>query len=384
MKVLFVNDMKAKASSGASGTEYQTICALRSMGHDVDAIWADELSHRVKHGNLHYLLEQPGACQKAIASRVAQHDYDVIHVSESAAYLAAKHHRKNSGNAVFVCRSHGLELRALECLNAWHRKLGIQKRILPKALAGYLIDAGKERSCRLAAKYADGHIVSCSESQDFLITRFNVSADHIACIPQAPPEQYKQSIKPMTQRRMRQMLFIGPVKIWKGIHAFCEVWNQLSFEETELKLTWVCPDDEWPEARSMLSHTALERTSFIGHLSQSKLMKLYDEHGIFLFPSLFEGFGKAPLEAMTRGLCVVASDTGGMRDVVRHDVDGLLIEPGSLDQLKMAILSLHKNWAMAQRISASARETAMGYSWERVAFEMIAFYEQLIEIKNSR
>ena len=45
----------------------------------------------------------------------------------------------------------------------------------------------------------------------------------------------------------------------------------------------------------------------------------------FLYSSLFEGFGKVALEAMARGLCVIASDVGSMRDVIHSGQDGVLI-----------------------------------------------------------
>jgi glycosyltransferase involved in cell wall biosynthesis len=52
--------------------------------------------------------------------------------------------------------------------------------------------------------------------------------------------------------------------------------------------------------------------------------RIYDDHGVFLFPSFFEEFGKAFLESMSRGLVLVASNNGGMRDVIKEGQSGLL------------------------------------------------------------
>lgn len=381
MKMLFISDVHENPDSGAAGTEYQTIKALRNLGHEVDAVWSSGLPHKISHGNLHFLLEQPRAYRQVVESHLAQCDYDVIHVNQSAAYHAASYYQKLGCKGVFVCRSHGVELRANECLKAWSGKLGIQQRGFPKSLPGYLIDSGISRACRLAAKYSDGYIVSCTEDRDFLINRFDVSGERVACIAQAVPDTYLKSPKPMTEYRMQKLLMVGPPKLWKGVHILADAWSQLSRGNPCLSLTWVCSENEWGEAKALLPRQALESVSFVNLVSQQALIELYDSHGIFLFPSLFEGFGKAPLEAMSRALCVIASDTGGMRDVINTRVDGVLFEAGNANQLVAAIKEVCSNYDVACAMSDAARETALQYSWGRVADETVMFYEKLINLK---
>ena len=67
------------------------------------------------------------------------------------------------------------------------------------------------------------------------------------------------------------------------------------------------------------------------------LVQVYDRHGVFLFPSFFEGFGKAFLEAMSRGLVVIASDVGGMHDLIRDGENGFLVAPGDAAALAMRV-----------------------------------------------
>jgi len=67
----------------------------------------------------------------------------------------------------------------------------------------------------------------------------------------------------------------------------------------------------------------------------------------------------------------------------RNNVNGILIESGNSHQLKAAVLTLSRNLDMAQRISESARATALLYSWKRVAHEVVTFYNRLIAIKSS-
>jgi glycosyltransferase involved in cell wall biosynthesis len=110
-------------------------------------------------------------------------------------------------------------------------------------------------------------------------------------------------------------------------------------------------------------------------MAQDKLIQLYDRNGIFLFPSFFEGFGKVVLEAMSRGLCVVAADNGGAHDLIVSGVNGILTPTGNIESMTKACEELHNCWDAAIRISRAAAESARAYSWERVARETITFYE---------
>ena len=116
-------------------------------------------------------------------------------------------------------------------------------------------------------------------------------------------------------------------------------------------------------------------------MPHDKLRIIYDRAGIFLFPSFFEGFGKAFLEAMSRGACVVATRVGGPADVIDDGVDGVLIEPGDAGALAEAALVFMNDGDRARRMSAAAIETARRYSWERVAVETAEFYARRLEAR---
>ena len=120
------------------------------------------------------------------------------------------------------------------------------------------------------------------------------------------------------------------------------------------------------------------RAQAIPWMPQEELVRVYDEHGIFLFPSLFEGFGKVFLEAMARGLCVVGTPTGGMLDLIRPGENGALVPFHSPAAIVAAVRHWWANPAAAVRISAAAVATATAYSWDRVAAETELFYTQVL------
>jgi len=130
--------------------------------------------------------------------------------------------------------------------------------------------------------------------------------------------------------------------------------------------TWVCHAADAPRAAALLSPAVRARTAFPGWIAQDDLRALYDRHGVFVFPSFYEGFGKAFLEAMARGCCVVASDTGGMRDVITDGRDGRCVPVGDPEALAVAIEGLLTDPRQAQIMSTAARATAEPYTWDRV------------------
>ena len=103
LKILFMANVEPNPNSGAAGTELQTINAMQKLGHKVDAIWQDNLSHIIKHGNLHNLIELPIAYRRIMRERLRLTDYDVIHVDQPHGYLAAK--ALISKKCVFIHRS---------------------------------------------------------------------------------------------------------------------------------------------------------------------------------------------------------------------------------------------------------------------------------------
>ena len=146
-------------------------------------------------------------------------------------------------------------------------------------------------------------------------------------------------------------------------------------------MTWVCSRKHHAEARWLLDEDVRSRVAFLDWMTQEELIGVLDRHGVFLFPSFFEGFGKAPLEAMARGLCVVASATGGMRDFIEDGVSGRLVPVGQPQVMAAAVVELMDDLDRCRRMSAAARSTAVTHTWDRCARDATQFYESLIRGK---
>lgn len=376
-------DVPPNPDSGAAGTEYQTIEGLRRLGHDVDAVWSDNLTHRIKHGNFHYLFELPLAYRERLRMMLKQKPYEVVHVNQPHGYLAAKEVARFYKQSVFIHRSHGFELRVERDLEPWRQLYNPDKRSHLRQFFSRTIGYALSRHSRAIARYADGHIVSASQCRDFLHQELGVTPERIAVIPQAPPPVFSDSpALDMTLTRLRRVLYVGQFAFVKAPMIVAAIMNMLTARDSQLEFTWVCSKAHHSQVRELLSEEASKRVSLHDWMPQEELLKVYDQHGIFLFPSFFEGFGKVFLEAMSRGLCVIASDNGGARDVIRHGMNGLLSPTGNVETFVTYAQELMSQFFLAANISKEAALTARQYTWDRVAAETAAFYQDRLEAKS--
>ena len=117
----------------------------------------------------------------------------------------------------------------------------------------------------------------------------------------------------------------------------------------------------------------------LGWLPPERLAELYTRAAVVACPSHREGFGVACAEAMAHGRAVVASDVGGLRDLVVDGETGLLVPPRDVPALRDALERLLADSKLRRRLGANARERVRQLcSWERVTDATLAAYEDAL------
>lgn len=101
------------------------------------------------------------------------------------------------------------------------------------------------------------------------------------------------------------------------------------------------------------------RLDWRGPLGQEELLIQYQKADLFVFPSYSEGLGKSLLEAMACELPVIASDLPAIREVLKHEVNGLLVPVGSSKEIAMAIHEYLEDPQLQQHCGAKARQTVL-------------------------
>jgi glycosyltransferase involved in cell wall biosynthesis len=113
---------------------------------------------------------------------------------------------------------------------------------------------------------------------------------------------------------------------------------------------------------------------FTGFKMGNELNELYAAADLFLFPSATETFGNVILEAMSAGTAVIGCAAGGVKDNVRTMVNGMLCEPGSIEQFVHAVEMMYHNEELRLKLSQEARKYSLQQSWDRIFSRLFESY----------
>lgn len=239
---------------------------------------------------------------------------------------------------------------------------------------------------RLAVRAATRVIaVSQATAQD-LQQNLGLPECRLVVIPEAAdPTFYPRPADEIkTLRRKRNLpkdyiLYLGSNKPHKNLTRLVEAWARLKHTEYAIRNTLVIAgawDDRYPEARQRADDLALGTSVlWLGPLPEQDLPPLYSGATAFIFPSLYEGFGLPPLEAMACGAPVACSDTSSLPEVVGDAA--LLFDPTDVESIAETLRTLLKDEALRAELRAQGLKRAARFSWERTAKETLTLYRQV-------
>src|SRR3989441_13296768 len=131
------------------------------------------------------------------------------------------------------------------------------------------------------------------------------------------------------------------------------------------------------DAFAFLKKAAIdERLRFTGYLSDEDLRALYSTCRIFIYPSLYEGFGLPPLEAMACGAPVVAGRVPALQEVLGRAAR--LVDPLNVEALAGSIVELIENDEERRRLASNGPKHAAKFSWKETARRTLKVYRDAV------
>ena len=125
------------------------------------------------------------------------------------------------------------------------------------------------------------------------------------------------------------------------------------------------------------SSTCRGETLFLDFVSEEDLLLLYNGATVFVYPSLFEGFGLPPLEAMACGTPVISSNTTSIPEIAGDAA--LLIDPTDGNCLKRVLADLLHDRCLCEQLTRRGFDRVRQFSWQKTAAETLAVYESLLQ-----
>jgi phosphatidylinositol alpha-mannosyltransferase len=176
----------------------------------------------------------------------------------------------------------------------------------------------------------------------------------------------------------RRILFVNRLDRRKGFPDMLRAFALLSRRHPDALLV-VAGDGRERRALRHLPSELRDRVLMLGSVPHHLLPPYHAACEVFCAPATGrESFGIVLVEAMAAGLPVVASDIPGYREVVRHEAEGILVPPSDPRRLADAVGRLLEAPDLARRMGQAGRTRARRYSWDQVAREVEAAYQEAL------
>lgn len=177
------------------------------------------------------------------------------------------------------------------------------------------------------------------------------------------------------------LLFVGALDSahrFKNVDGLIRALPRLSADT----VLWIVGDGNLrPELQRLVTATGVQsRVRFWGNKTHEDLPAFYNAADIAVLPSIHtESFGLVLVESMASGTPVVATALPGVRTVVQDGVDGLLVRPGSLEDLAQALKRLLSDPALRTNMGAAGHaKVARMYGWDRAADQLLSVYDLVL------
>lgn len=239
--------------------------------------------------------------------------------------------------------------------------------------------------------YDAWRVICCSHAMADEVERvLRVPADKVQVIPNgvdAKRLRCKSSAAELARFRRRWardderiVLFVGRLVREKGVEILIDALPEVLSAHPGAKLVVAGGGAQEHLAARARGRGLGQKVAFTGFVSED-LARLYAIAEVAVFPSLYEPFGIVALEAMAAGVPVVASDVGGLREVVTHGVTGIHTWASNAHSLAWGIKQVLADGALAARLRRKARQEVIErFHWDGIAEQTTSVYEEALAL----
>jgi glycosyltransferase involved in cell wall biosynthesis len=225
-----------------------------------------------------------------------------------------------------------------------------------------------------AARRSDRILTVSEASKRDILEFFDVAPEKIAVIPNAIDERFltpptDEALRMVAERYQLQgdfVLYVGNIKPHKNVERLVDAFQRVRQSGHDaLRLVVIGDEISTNAALRRLVHryNLHKHVRFLGFLPDETLSAVYRLAAVFVFPSLYEGFGLPPLEAMACGTPVIASNVSSLPEVTGDAA--LLVDPRSADEIAAAIERVLADSSLRADLEARGLARARQFSWER-------------------
>ena len=185
--------------------------------------------------------------------------------------------------------------------------------------------------------------------------------------------------KQKKSENVKHIVYVGRMDREKGVFDLVESGKYICNERPDVSFIFVGKGRDLDRLKQKTKKMGLEdRFKFLGQVEKNRLVEIYQDADIFVFPSYHEGLPAVVLEAMSCGLPVIATDVRGNQDLISAGENGILVPPRSPSEIAKAITTLIEDEKLKEKLGKNARKTIEDkYTWDAVTNRILECYELL-------
>jgi len=259
----------------------------------------------------------------------------------------------------------------------------LPKRPVASRYARFMMGRAIERSALVFT-------VSEASRRDILHFFPEADPDRVQVVPNAidpailqdPGEEERERVRERYQIRGRFVLYAGNIKPHKNLDRLIAAFGLLKKHPGHEDVKLLIIGDEVNRygslRRTVEGAHVRQDVRFFGFVPEKTLASLYRMASVFAFPSLYEGFGLPPLEAMACGTPVVTSRISSLPEVVGDAA--LLVDPYSVEDIASALERVLDDTDLQKSLVERGRKQVLTFSWERSVKAVHAGYMKVLGV----
>ena len=248
---------------------------------------------------------------------------------------------------------------------------------------------GYARTSMWIATHKSNRVLTVSETSKLdILRRFRIPPNKITVVHNAiddrflepPSDEEMERVRIRYQLRDPFALYVGNIKPHKNLERLIDAFDRVRKQPGHETLKLVIIGDEISKyqglRRAVHQHKLHKHVRFFGFVGMDTLSALYRLAGVFVFPSLYEGFGLPPLEAMASGTPVITSNVSSLPEVVGDAA--ILIDPYEADAIADAMRRVLTDPALRASLRERGLARVREFSWERSIARVREIYGEVL------
>lgn len=335
--------------------------ALTDLGHEVHIVtygFSHDNVHGVKTINFPFLRGSSFVWGASSLTKkiVERYNFDLIHAHYILPQGLVGAIAKRTVKKPLIITSHGTDLLVLG-KNYFYRQL-----------------------IRRIGNYSDKFIV-VSEALKKKAIELKIKPKKLICIPNGvdlkkfSPNQVTSFRKELNLKDEAIVLFVGSLVENKGVDSLIQAFLSVTKTFKNAKLV-IVGDGPLKSKLEKLATKLKGSVIFTGY--RTDVPQILTAVDVLVLPSRSEGLGEVLLEAMASGKPVVATNVGGIPELVKNFENGIIVEPENPSELAEAIISILSNPDLAKKLSENGLKFVKKFGWDIIANEVIKVYGEVL------